>query len=100
MLEEYEATLKPEIARVSLDFELQQARACISRARQGLDGDMNGPPLASPPGFAGRGPKLAPPELRMIRLELLHAIGAIERAWLLARDGELEADLARLLEAR
>jgi hypothetical protein len=35
---------------------------------------------------------------RMIRLELLHAVGAIERAALLARGSEVEADVSRLLE--
>jgi hypothetical protein len=39
------------------------------------------------------------PEIRMVTLEFKHAIASIERAWLIARDGELEADLARLLEA-
>lgn len=36
------------------------------------------------------------PEQRLLRLELQHAIAAIERAWLLADDG-LTADLLRLL---
>jgi hypothetical protein len=35
----------------------------------------------------------------MIRLELQHACAAIERASLIARETELEADLVRLLEA-
>jgi hypothetical protein len=39
------------------------------------------------------------PEHRVMQLELKHAAAAIERAWLIARDGELEADLERLLEA-
>ena len=37
-------------------------------------------------------------QIRMIRLELLHAVGAIERAALLARGSEVEADVSRLLE--
>jgi hypothetical protein len=41
------------------------------------------------------------PERRIVRLELQHAIAAIERAWLIARDSKLitEPDLTRLLEA-
>jgi hypothetical protein len=39
------------------------------------------------------------PELRMLRLELQHAVAAIERASLLAHGSGLEADLSHLLEA-
>jgi hypothetical protein len=39
------------------------------------------------------------PEIRMTRLELQHACRAIEGAYLLSKGSELEADLARLLEA-
>ena len=38
-------------------------------------------------------------EQRMIELELQHACRAIERARLMARATQLEADLGRLLEA-
>ncbi|TPV99332.1 MAG: hypothetical protein USCAAHI_01209 [Beijerinckiaceae bacterium] len=38
-------------------------------------------------------------EARIVRLELIHAIAAIERAFLLSHGSEQEADLARLLEA-
>jgi hypothetical protein len=39
------------------------------------------------------------PELRIMSLELQHAERAIERARLLSKGSEFEADLARLLEA-
>lgn len=35
------------------------------------------------------------PEIRIIRLELQHAIRAIERAWLIVQGSELEGDLER-----
>jgi hypothetical protein len=39
------------------------------------------------------------PETRMIHLELQHACAAIERARLLSKGSEVEADLVRLSEA-